>query len=200
MMPSSWKKNLKPFMFLTGRQVDGMLAVVVITAVVCLISFFSHRHASKDDGMVHGDPRDGPVVVKLSGALRQGGIYYLPGQTQLSGLLEIAGIEDRNPSERNLRALPLSTGLTVTLDAGHRQTLGQMDAAMRLALDLPIDLNRATLDDLMLIPGIGESTAAKIVQYREGAGPFRNVADLKNIPGIKEKKLAQWGRHFYLPR
>jgi competence protein ComEA len=183
----------------TGRQVDGLLAVMLITAVICLFSFFSNRYAHKDDGIVHGDPRDGPVVVKLSGDLRQGGIYYFPNHTPLFSLLKIAGIEGHEPLDRNLLALPLTAGQIVTLDAGHRLTLGQMDAVLRLALDLPIDLNRATLDDLMLIPGIGESTAAKIVQFREATGPFKKVADLRKIPGIKEKKLEQWGRHFYLP-
>ena len=137
--------------------------------------------------------------MKLSGDLSQGVIYYLPDNAQLFHLLNLAGIERQEQFDSNLLALPMTAGQTVTLDAGHRLTLGQMGAALRLALDLSMDLNRATLDDLMLIPGIGESTAAKIVQFREASGPFKKVADLKKIPGIKEKKLDQWGRHFYLP-
>ena len=74
-----------------------------------------------------------------------------------------------------------------------------MDAAERLALDLPIDLNRATRDELMLVPGIGETTADRIVQVRNSSGLFRKVADLKNVPGIKERKLKRWEQSFYLP-
>ena len=186
-------------MHITGRQVDGVLAVMLIVAAITLFSFFSTRIVHQSVSIAHGDPRGGPVVVKLSGDLSQGGIYYLPDNAQLSHLLNLAGIERQEQFDSNLLALPMTAGQTVTLDAGHRLTLGQMGAALRLALDLSMDLNRATLDDLMLIPGIGESTAAKIVQFREASGPFKKVADLKKIPGIKEKKLDQWGRHFYLP-
>lgn len=184
---------------ITGRQVDGLLAVMLITAVITLFSFVSNRIAHQDAGIVHGDPRDGPVIVRLSGDLSQGGIYYLPDQTPLSRLLNIAGIDRQEQFDSEMLALPLAAGQTVALDAGNRLTLGQMDAVLRLSLDLPIDLNRATLDDLMLVPGIGESTAAKIVKFRETSGPFRKVTDLKKIPGIKEKKLNQWRRYFYLP-
>jgi len=86
------------------------------------------------------------------------------------------------------------------LGANGSLTLGQMDAAERLALDLPIDLNHATRDELMLVPGIGETTADRIVTFRNTSGLFKKEADLKMVPGIKEKKLKRWERYFYLPR
>jgi competence protein ComEA len=184
---------------ITGRQVDGLVVVVLVTAVVCLLSFFSTRIAYHDAGIAHGDPRDGSVVVKLSGDLSQGGIYYLPEKAILSTLLNIAGSKNQDRFDKNILARPLITGETVTVERNGRLALGQMNAAERIALDLPIDLNRATVDELLLIPGIGENTAVRIVQFRETSGSFKKVADLKKISGIKEKKLKQWERHFYLP-
>jgi competence protein ComEA len=186
-------------MRITGRQVDGLVVVVLVTAAVCLLSFFSTRTAPQDAGIAHGDPRDGPVVVKLSGDLSQGGIYYLPEKAILSTLLDIAGIKHQDRFDKNILVRPLISGEMVTVEKNGRLALGQMNAAERIALDLPIDLNRVTVDELMLIPGIGENTAVRIVQFRETSGPFKKVADLKKIPGIKEKKLKQWERHFYLP-
>ncbi|MDD5171112.1 MAG: helix-hairpin-helix domain-containing protein [Syntrophales bacterium] len=179
---------------------DGLLAVMLITGVIYLSSFFStNRIAHQDVNLAHGDPRYGPVVVKLAGDFGQGGIYYIPDNTTLFDFLQIAGIKHREQFDRNMLALPITAGQTVTVDTGNRLVFGQMDTVLRLSLDLPLDLNRVTSDDLMLIPGIGDSTAAKIVQFRETSGPFKDVADLKKIPGIKEKKLNQWGRHFFLP-
>ena len=186
-------------MRITRRQVDGLVVVVLVTAAVCLLSFFSARIAHQDAGIAHGDPRDGPVVVKLAGDLSQGGIYYLPEKTTLLTLLNIAGIQRQDRFDKNVLARPLITGETVAVERNGRLALGQMNAAERIALDLPIDLNRATVDELMLIPGIGENTAVRIVQFRGTSGPFKEVADLEKIPGIKEKKLKQWERHFYLP-
>lgn len=186
-------------MRITRGQVDGLVVVVLVTAAVSLLSFFSTRLAPHDAAIAHGDPRDGPVVVKLSGDLSQGGIYYLPEKTTLLTLLNIAGIQRQERFDKNVLARPLITGETVTVEKNGRLALGQMSAAERIALDLPLDLNRATVDELMLIPGIGENTAFRIVQFREESGPFKKVADLEKIAGIKEKKLKKWERHFYLP-
>jgi len=186
-------------MRITGRQVYGLIVCVLMTAAVCLLSLFTARMAPQDARLAHGDPRDGPVVVRLSGDLSRRGIYYLPKNTTLLNLLTLAGIERQNRFDKNILGLGLIAGQTVTLGANGSLTLGQMDAAERLALDLPIDLNRATRDELMLIPGIGETTADRIVQLRNTSGLFRKEADLKNVPGIKEKKLKRWERYFYLP-
>jgi competence protein ComEA len=152
---------------ITGRQVDGLVVVVLVTAAVCLLSFFSTRIAHQDVGIAHGDPRDGPVVVKLSGDLSQGGIYYLPEKAILSTLLDIAGIKHQDRFDKNILARPLVTGETVTLGKNGRLVLGQMNAAERIALGLPIDLNQATVDELLLIPGIGENTASAAVAGRQ---------------------------------
>lgn len=55
----------------------------------------------------------------------------------------------------------------------------------------PIDLNTATVEELMLLPSIGEVRAKAIVDYREANGPFRYVEDLRGVKGIGEGILAQ---------
>jgi competence ComEA-like helix-hairpin-helix protein len=187
-------------MRLTGRQVDGLMVVVFVTAAITLFSFFSIRIAHHDVHIAHGDLRDGPLVVKLSTHSCQGGIYYLPEETTLLTLFSIAGVKHQDQFDQNVLARRLITGDAVAVKTDGRLTLDQMNAAERIAVGLAIDLNRATVDELMLIPGIGESTALKIVHFRETSGPFKKVSDLTKISGIKEKILKRWERFFYLPR
>lgn len=63
------------------------------------------------------------------------------------------------------------------------------------ALDSPTDdglvaINRASATDLEALPGVGPVLAERIVAYREEHGPFSQVEDLLDIPGIGESKLA----------
>jgi competence protein ComEA len=52
-----------------------------------------------------------------------------------------------------------------------------------------INLNKASLDDLTLLPGVGPATAEKIIEHRKTSGAFSSVDDLDEIKGIGEKKL-----------
>lgn len=48
----------------------------------------------------------------------------------------------------------------------------------------PIDLNRATAEDLIRLPGVGPALAKRIVAVRGEEGPFASLADLDRVPGV----------------
>ncbi len=52
-----------------------------------------------------------------------------------------------------------------------------------------IDLNKATVQDLVRLKGIGETYAEKIIEYREKNGKFEKIEDLMNVKGIGQKKF-----------
>ncbi len=55
------------------------------------------------------------------------------------------------------------------------------------AEDMRIDLNRADARQLQQIPGVGPVLSEAIVTWREENGPFRQMEDLLQVPGIGEK-------------
>ena len=56
-------------------------------------------------------------------------------------------------------------------------------------LDGPLNLNRATAEDLRRLPGVGPMLAGQIVRARERRGPFTTIDDLLLVPGMGSKKF-----------
>lgn len=54
-----------------------------------------------------------------------------------------------------------------------------------------IDLNSATVEQLALLPGIGETLAQRIITYRETVGHFKRTEDLLNVKGIGRDCLSE---------
>ena len=52
-----------------------------------------------------------------------------------------------------------------------------------------INLNTATKEDFIRLPGIGESMAERILAYRKAHGRFQSIKELRNVKGIGVKKM-----------
>jgi competence ComEA-like helix-hairpin-helix protein len=59
----------------------------------------------------------------------------------------------------------------------------------------PVNINAATAEELQLVPGIGPSTAEKILQMRKSYGPFKSVDDLLAIRGLGPKRLEKMRKY-----
>jgi competence protein ComEA len=184
---------------LTKRQVEGVVALVVLTALIYLFNLLISLFPSLPPTPIpFSNKKAGANAVALAIDGNDEGIFFLPQGATVTDLLMAAGVKPPH-TLGEIGTRRLSAGDKVSLARGSSFVLevGKMPAAQALALGLPLDINHAAFDDMILIPGIGEKTATEIIALREKKGSFRRVQELTEIRGIKEKKLAKLRRYFY---
>ncbi len=187
-------------MGLKDRQLAGLKVIILFAVIVCMtVSARFWNHPAKME-IPYGSIRSGPVVVELAGEVPRAGIYYLPARTTLAEFMEIAGIALPTAAAKEANR-PLTAGIAVRVGAYGQASLERMSAARRLSLNLPVDINRATYEEILMVPGVGEKTARQIVALRgASAGGIRRIDELKKIKGIKEKRLENLRRYFFIEK
>lgn len=71
-------------------------------------------------------------------------------------------------------------------------------APIESTTSFPIDINKANLAQLCTIEGVGESTAKRILDYREKVGIIRSMRQLLNVEGIGERTLKKLEQYLYV--
>ncbi len=128
----------------------------------------------------------GMIAAEVTGGRNTDGIYFFPKEKNIATILKIINREARIDDASF--SIPDGAPISISL-AGGVVKISDMPAIRRLALGLPVDLNRSSVEDLSLVPGIGERMAIEIVQRRQTLGKFTVLSDLATVPGIKDKKL-----------
>ncbi len=134
----------------------------------------------------------GEVVVHVAGAVTSSGVYRLPSGSRVVDAVQSAGglAGDAQPDAVNLAAV-LTDGERIYVPRVGEVVSTSVAAANsgNTAPPGPIDINRASADDLDSLPGVGPATAAAIVAHRDQYGPFGSVDDLADVRGIGPAKL-----------
>ena len=170
-------------------QQQGALALLFMGLVVCGLSALAQVPRSQEPRIPWINQESDTSVLEITGDSEKAGIYFFPPSANLEVILIDLEIADVVSAERLREAL--STGdaaLTLLWRRGDAK-LVEMAAVKRLALGLLINLNKATEEELTAVPGIGTKTAAQIVKLRRIREGFRSIAELKEVPGINERKL-----------
>ncbi|SDR02294.1 competence protein ComEA [Thermostaphylospora chromogena] len=136
------------------------------------------------------------VTVHVTGKVRKPGVVTLPGGSRVTDAIEAAGGVKGKARTGSLNlARRLVDGEQIVVGGpGGGAVAAPPDAAAASGPGLgpeAIDLNTATVEQLDTLPGVGEVLARRIVDYRTTHGGFRDVAQLREVPGIGEARYAE---------
>ncbi len=114
------------------------------------------------------------IEVRIEGAVKEPGWYNIP-----KGSLVIEGIREAGGAlpQADLRGMNLGSSL------GDKEEIWIPGEKL--------NINRASLEQLTYLPGIGPVLAQRIIEYRVKNGPFHNLSELTEIPGIGQVKFAR---------
>lgn len=172
-------QNLKLILYLAS----GILFGLFLAALVWVVS----RSPSGEAVVLRPAPTERPVVVYITGAVPRPGVYALPKGARVQDAISAAGgfLAEAEKSQINLAAL-IEDGekLDIPYVEGGSPVLSTPVPAIVTSTTELVNINTASTTELETLPGIGPTTAQKIIDHREANGPFVNTEDIINVPGI----------------
>ncbi|MCD8020149.1 MAG: helix-hairpin-helix domain-containing protein [Clostridiales bacterium] len=115
------------------------------------------------------------TAVNLAEILADGVQLYIPAEGETGGT--VAGQSGENSMFGQTDGTSVS-GQSDTAAEGNVSGSGAVDSEGR------VNINEASLEELMTLSGIGEARAQAILSYREENGSFSSIEDIKNVSGI----------------
>lgn len=141
-----------------------------------------------DDNLDISEPSisNDEIIIYIYGCVKTDGVYHLPLGSRVYEGLEMAGGYSSGASKGFVNlARFLEDGESI-----YFPTIEE-EAELILVASQTIDdgltnINLATVDELIELPGIGEAKAKSIIAYRTMNGAFEQIEDIMNVSGIKE--------------
>jgi competence protein ComEA len=141
------------------------------------------------------------IMVYVTGAVKAPGVYTLQEGQRLKDAIEKAGgfLDDADLLSVNLakRLNDEDAFYIPKVDEAEADDTKQISGSSGNEVfskspfldDGKVNINKADINELDSLPGIGPATAQKIIDYRAEHGPFKSIDEIKNVSGIGEKKF-----------
>ena len=140
------------------------------------------------------------IYVHIAGEVSNPGMYELKYDARVSDAIDAAGglTESADQLSINL-ARQVTDGEQIVVQAyieaepGNSKSTDASDSGLPSSsntevLSSKVNINTASASELITLDGIGESTAAKIIAYRQANGSFASIEEIKKVSGIGDRK------------
>lgn len=145
------------------------------------------------------------IFVDIGGEIKFPGMYELPENSRINDAVNIAGgVTDKaDLTDVNL-AYVLSDAMKIVIPkkeinkVSNKNTVKSTQKIVTTEISLSenkeqssyglVNINTGTKEQLKTLTGIGDSTAQKIIEYRNENGKFENIEAIKNVSGIGDSK------------
>ena len=140
---------------------------------------------------------DDEIIVHITGAVENEGVVKIEKEARIADVIEQAGglTEEADTSKINL-AYIVKDGQKIyipnieeTIEEYVTEDAGSGVLPEEEHIGEKVNINTAKQTELETLSGIGPSTALKIINYRQENGNFKQIEDLKNVPGIGDSKF-----------
>ena len=163
----------------------------------------------KDDNSKEQIVNGGGIFVHIDGYINNPGVYEIKENDRIKTLIDKAGGFKEGYSIKNINlAAKLSDGDKIYIPSvseekvsenNNNNNINSSGKGQNVKTDRnnvsvmknnsKININTANISELKQITGIGESTANKIIDYRENVGKFKKIEDIKEVKGIGDAKF-----------
>ena len=191
------------------------IIVVVLIIIMCIVigyyiisktEKYDYSDIEKISNIIEEDQEvddniiENKIVIHITGEVEEEGVIELEKGARISDAIEEAGgtTEEADLSNVNL-AYSLSDGQKVKIpninEKDEEIIVVEEKAGDNIIIEgnksreEKININKAAQTEIETLPGIGPSTALKIITYRNEHGKFKNIEDIKNVSGIGDSKF-----------
>ena len=131
------------------------------------------------------------ITVDVKGAVKSPGIYDLPVGSRINDAVQKAGGLTENADSKSINlAQRISDEALVYVPTKEETTSQEAHSnASNTKENKKVNLNKASLEELKQVKGLGGKRAQDIIDHRETNGKFKSVDDLKKVSGIGAKTV-----------
>src|SRR5688572_10350486 len=172
-------QNLRSVLYMASGILLGLFLAVLVWVVA--------RNPTGQAVTLRPVPTEKPIIVHITGAVPRPGVYALPQGARVQDAISAAGgfLAEAQKSEINLaRIIEDGEKFDIPYIEGASPVIPTPGETVVAATTELVDINIASQAELETLPGIGPTTAQKIIEYREQNGPFLAIEDIVNVSGI----------------